>query len=448
MAQAMVGIVQDGVFVFAVCGGAEHIETLHYSLNALRKHSNQPIRVVTDSRRNEVPLKWHDVIDIETPDRYSHHEASIHLKTSLHRLLPIGPTYCYLDSDIVAVSEDADQVFSFKQDVVTFAPDHCTIDKFSPYAVPCGCRELSAEHARELREIWNQPPLLEPQIIAPPKAEAPTKPALPPANGKAEPNLLQKLGRPVKRKIGRFLPEPVKRPLRAVYDGAKIIYHQNKPERPPREKRKKKRPKEPLKKPEPRFDYWRFDVSSNRWQCVPKGSPYKWRMERKTGKWTTNKGDSAFLDARCTHLAERIKSTFGVRVGERQWQHWNGGVFLFAGDSVDFMDTWHGRSVQVFTDKKWVTRDQGTLAATAWSHGLQNAPLLPVKFNTIADYHAGYVTVKNDRLFDVEKVKPIDPALVHIYHHWKDETWAVWNWIDDRVVGRVQGPVATTGADT
>ena len=45
---------KNQVFVFVVCGGAEHIDALHYSLKALKKYSSKRIIILTDSKRNEI----------------------------------------------------------------------------------------------------------------------------------------------------------------------------------------------------------------------------------------------------------------------------------------------------------------------------------------------------------------------------------------------------------
>lgn len=85
-------------FVFVVCGSAEHISTLNLSLKFLRRYSAYPVLVVTDSSRNEIAIEHDNIIDVETPQQYSHHEASIFLKTGLHKFLPDINTnkYCYL----------------------------------------------------------------------------------------------------------------------------------------------------------------------------------------------------------------------------------------------------------------------------------------------------------------------------------------------------------------
>jgi hypothetical protein len=47
------------------------------------------------------------------------------------------------------------------------------------------------------------------------------------------------------------------------------------------------------------------------------------------------------------------------------WQHWNGGVFLFDDSSVEFLSSWHEKTVmRIFDLPNWKTRDQGTLIAT------------------------------------------------------------------------------------
>ena len=74
-------------FVFVVCGGCEHIETLHYSLQFLKKFSANEIIVVTDAARNEVPVQHDNVIQVDTPTHFNHHQASIYLKVGLNNCL-------------------------------------------------------------------------------------------------------------------------------------------------------------------------------------------------------------------------------------------------------------------------------------------------------------------------------------------------------------------------
>jgi hypothetical protein len=87
----------------------------------------------------------------------------------------------------------------------------------------------------------------------------------------------------------------------------------------------------------------------------------------------------------CDHLLLAIKSKFGVEISEPNWQHWNGGVFVFDAEATDFMDTWHQYTRSIFSDPHWRTRDQGTLIATVWKLGLQRQAVLPRTYNYIVD---------------------------------------------------------------
>src|SRR5262249_22291363 len=93
----------------------------------------------------------------------------------------------------------------------------------------------------------------------------------------------------------------------------------------------------------------------------------------------------------CDHLRQAIKQKFGTTVADPDWQHWTGGVFFSDRHANSFLDTWHAWTMSVFADAQWRTRDQGTLIATVWEHGLQNHPVLPRRFNLIADYHSEHL---------------------------------------------------------
>ena len=133
-------------FVFAVCGAKNYISQLAFSIERLKRFSRNEIIVVTDSRRNEIPISHENIIDIATPSEYNDHEASIFLKTSLHKILPYGHTYCYLDSDVVCLSEKVDEIFLHYSAPITFANDNAPFEYFSPHAMNCQCLENHAYH--------------------------------------------------------------------------------------------------------------------------------------------------------------------------------------------------------------------------------------------------------------------------------------------------------------
>lgn len=87
----------------------------------------------------------------------------------------------------------------------------------------------------------------------------------------------------------------------------------------------------------------------------------------------------------CEHLHSAIRNKFGVKITEIDWRQWNGGVFVFDRNSTEFMKLWHKYTLAIFSDPYWHTRDQGTLAATAWKLELQHHPVLPQGFNFIVD---------------------------------------------------------------
>lgn len=149
-------------WVFAVCGGASHVEALCFAVEHLRPRTSLPIVVVTDQSRNSRPvaLAGVEVVDVATPRALDHHQAAIWLKTSLHRLLPAGE-WCYLDSDVMAVDRGVDELFDHRRTPVAFASDlpiaGNDVDRFSPHAMTCPCTGTepteSCAHLREqLRE--------------------------------------------------------------------------------------------------------------------------------------------------------------------------------------------------------------------------------------------------------------------------------------------------------
>ena len=146
----------------------------------------------------------------------------------------------------------------------------------------------------------------------------------------------------------------------------------------------------------------------------------------KTQEWISVRGK--IISDESDMLRKLIKKKFRIRITEPDWQHWNGGVFLFDRDSVEFMETWHKYTLSVFKDPKWMDRDQGTLIATAWKLGLQNNPTLPIEMNFLADYFSENLEYKGNFTFDLKPgIEKIQPRFLHIYHHFGDESWDLWN---------------------
>lgn len=388
-------------FVFVVCGGREHIETLHTSLPYLQHFSKNEIIVVTDSARNEIPVQHNNIIDVRTPESFDNHQASIYLKVGLNKFVPPGFNYCYLDTDIIALTPECDEVFNYKQGPITFAADHCRMPLFSPSAVKCPCLQQNKKDIAELEaavEKYN-----------------PTEKDNDPVMLKKKQELIRKFEIMRTNKFSYFI---IALRFLTTINTFKLdddtYYKRWKKLWVDKDGRIIIRPADSMVKKVEANTKFRWDNSGKHW-LTPDGKNI-YRLE-------------------CNHLAEYIKNRFGIEVKDNNFQHWNGGVFLFDDSSADFLNAWFDKTMKIFTYPEWSTRDQGTLIATIWEFGLQNNPLLPQKFNFIADYNNHRVMVDAEGNFtdDAFKTK-LQPALAHVYHNYGLKGWEVWDYIE--TVGR------------
>lgn len=134
-------------YVFAVVG-ERHVAACSIAVRYLRQFSRAEILLV-QSRAARASADA-DVIEIDLPDWLDDHEASIFLKTNLLRYVAKrADRYCYLDSDVIAVRDEVDAIFEFLEGPVRFAADHVDLDRFSSWAVHCGCPGGRCNHLRE-----------------------------------------------------------------------------------------------------------------------------------------------------------------------------------------------------------------------------------------------------------------------------------------------------------
>lgn len=400
---------KECVFVFVVCGAKEHIDALQYSLAALQQFSKHRMVVITDSSRNEVPIDYAEVIDKPTPPHFTHHQASIFLKTSINTYLPKGNLYCYLDTDVVALSAEVDSIFEEYKSPITFAPDHCVVDQFSPSAIKCGCAEKYAAWEKELKQLFAQYKDL---IRAP-------------ENKEKKQRLEAKLAAIKKNKIYYQW-------IALRFNLAKHMFKLDEDSFLDKKKNvwidKNGRP-----------ILYEKDIQGSV-DLIERSTPY--RIDKNDSKRWCRDGLDVF-DARCSHLQEAIKQEFDVEVQLLDWQHWNGGVFLFDDSSAEFLSSWHAKTMRIFDLPRWKTRDQGTLIATAWEAGLQQHKMLPKKFNLIADYGHKRINYLGQLTFQLDNKEMVEPAFVHIYHHWADVKWNVWQDVEQRT-GIATDPDAST----
>jgi hypothetical protein len=383
------------IFVFAVCGIEEHIDTLHFSLEKLKKFSNSKFIVVTDSSRNEKPILVDSLIDVKTPQEFDNHQASIYLKTGLFKFLPKGNLYCYLDSDVVSVSTECDEIFNEFIAPIRFAPDHCQVPMFSPAAVNCECRKEISNYVLQLNKLLDE--------------------ADPYRNSKDE-NIISK------RKELEETYWKIKTNYALLFQvGLKFV-----------------------------FSFKEFKLSQDMiynkktkiWRSGD-GKAFKRafnlsKITRKLGlKWSITDPVPRLKDGRsiwqmeCLHLLQFIKEKFNIEVSDKNWQHWNGGVFLFSDESHSFLNTWHEMTLEIFKDPKWKTRDQGTLIATVWKLGLENHPMLDKKWNLLADYNNPNVIWLEGWKIQLSSKEIVQPNFVHVYHHFFDKNWLLWRKIED-----------------
>lgn len=385
-------------FVFVVCGAREHIDTLHFSLRMLQKFSKNEILVVTDSKRNEIPVNYNNVVDIDTPIYLDHHQASIYLKTSLYKLLPTGPLYCYLDTDVIAINDSVDDIFTHKTGVITFAPDHSKMHQFSPYAVNCGCLARNRAEWKELKHILNRynnaPEVTDGALLL------------------KQQNLKQRFELAKRNPLGlistaaRYI-LPIQRMKFddfAVYDKRSRIWY------------------------DLEGNVILYDEAPDVIKQIEANTNWRWSAIKR--RWISPTGENIH-ELSCQHLREKIQTKFDVVIDKHQWQHWNGGVFLFDEGSHVFMRLWHQRTMKIFKDPEWKTRDQGTLIATVWQLGLQNSYTLPKTYNFIADPSNPRLMLSEDKRFITDDAfeTQYEPAFMHIFNQFGDVNWWVWQWI-------------------
>jgi hypothetical protein len=391
--------IETGTFVFVVCGADEHLTTLNVALRHLGTFSRSRVLVLTDLTRNSKAIEHDEVIDVRTPGHLSHHQASIYLKTGIHRFVPQGGMYCYLDTDVLAVSADCDQIFNEFIPPITFAPDHCRLPDFSAHAVHCGCLARWEQHGQTLTDALerhdrnrriNDVRIL--SLAAELRSElAWVTRSLP----RKALTALRYMASPRRFKLnGKFIFDKRDR-IWKLHSGENVLYEVNVRQ---------------IEK-ETGFIY-------DRW----------------AQKWSTREGEHIWSNE-CDHLRAAIRNKFGIDVSQKDWQHWNGGVFLFNEQSHAFLESWHRKTLEAFSDSYWRTRDQGTLVATVWGSGLQHHQTLDRKWNFLADYNnpllqldhaSGSLTVDGWKTATV-------PVLAHVYHHFGDREWPIWNWVAERL---------------
>lgn len=384
------------IFIFVVCGSREHLDTLHFSLSFLKKYSKNEIWVLTDSSRNEIPVEHENIIDIKTPKHFDNHQASIYLKTGIYQFVPKGNNYCYLDSDVIALNKFVDLIFDEFIAPIRFGADHFKMASFSPLSLNCGCEEKYTSILNKENKLFKA------SLLKHDKNRLIIK-----ANLLKKQNdlqlLLQEINDSKLKKIStaiRFALSKKEFKLNSDYiynksqkywqdqNGEIILYE---------------------------FDFKKIESESN------------FTFNQCSKEWT-------YLfeaDFKCNHLQKEIKQLFDVHINKDNWQHWNGGVFLFNDESHDFLQDWHKKTNKILNIDYWKTRDQASLIATVWKFNLQDHPILNKKWNFLADSNNSNVDFQRNGNFTDDNWNTSSSVnFIHVYHRFNDKTWDLWNYIE------------------
>lgn len=379
------------IFVYALCGDNIHIETLNLSLKYLKKFTNNKIFIVSDLRRNKIKINHTEVLDVETPKELNNHQASIFLKTSLHKLLPKGNLYCYIDTDVLSIHKDSSNVFREYKKPITFAQDHQSLKKFSPFAINCSCSK-KVKQRKVLLDTQKKYGINEKEILI--------------KKNKLE-LLLQKNKTSFFKNISTNLKFNLSKNIFELNN--EFSFH-----------KKEKVWKDKI------GNVVMYDYDINK--IIENETGLFYNSEKKI--WINNENENILLDS-CTHLISEIDKKFAIININENWQHWNGGVFLFDDDSHSFLDSWHNKTMQIFKDNNWKTRDQGTLIATTWEYKLQKHQTLSKKWNFIINYNNKGIELKENLTITDDFWKTQHkPSFIHIYNHWNDKSWNVWRVIN------------------
>ena len=636
-------------YVYVVCGDDEIIDELNFSVRSLKQFSKIPALVVTDLNRNTKKIECGNIIHVDTPVGFTDHEASIYLKTGLAEILEMNRIYCYLDTDVIAVNADVDNIFSYRKGVINFASDIVDLRRFSNYAVKCGCLERNSrkidalrlhvsEYERKLSEwqvlhkkrleiiqyldslieywdnhykikddallqkkkkleelipYWDDNYRIKDEALLQKKEYLESIIAEWDLLYKEKANSIDSMIKEweVKHKITdsvliekrenllKLLPVTRKDLLKYIRRSMTLVlkYRRNKKENIWYDRQGNK-----LYDEYNEFDnYFRrkgyiWEEASGKWMTLDgelyfdkrneffsffnergftwKGEDeiwfdkegnriidkknefyrffdrngYYWVPDKKiwydsdhnvmideenefvnyfkkrgftwaenTGKWFDEEGIDVFDDedyfgfsnffkreldfeflppegvdfekdnslhyyaytknkiglswdesagtwldennkdiliTRCNHLQQAAMEKFGIDITDPHWVHFNGGVFLFDKNSVEFMKTWKDFTLEIFKEEYWKTRDQGTLAVVTWKFGLQYEDRIPEEFNFIVSKdRLGITHLKGLHFLRDNSDIVICPGFIHLLSNFGNSLSTVWEEIESLI---------------
>ena len=139
--------VAPGGFVLLACG-EHYARRVNTALTFLKRVTRSEIVVLR--ARALSPIEHDQVINCVPPAHFSDAQATVALKTNVHRLVRGDKReWCYLDSDVIVVDPEINRIFEHRKAAVAFGSDHTDIDDQSKHIVRCGCSKQRCEHLRQ-----------------------------------------------------------------------------------------------------------------------------------------------------------------------------------------------------------------------------------------------------------------------------------------------------------
>lgn len=356
--------------------------------------------------------------------------------------------YCYLDTDVFAVSGNTDHIFRHYTPPITFAKDHGNLYHFSPEAIHDAHTEERLKSIRSLTQLYKKAHQID---------------RVQRVNFSVQIELIRKVKEQfnAKRPLHTFSPAQADGWIKKLkiwgsklaFVGVKKVHTLLWSLLTPSQTESRDRSFESIHQFLFRtpfdfkaFAYFQtgllFDEQCKTWSS-PEGKPileenfvqdyissdghFTW--DPSLAQWRDQRGQIVEWPG-SDLLRKRVKEDFGVAIPSPFWPHWNGGVFLFSQASQPFLEQWHNWTLQIFSNPKWKVRDQGTLAAVAWDWHLQDHPTLPMEFNFIVDYYVEDYVYLGNFIFKGTNEEKIRPGLLHIFHETGNPHWRLWKDIE------------------
>lgn len=319
------------VFVLTGAGKGKHSRRIEDAFHRLRAHTELSIEVYLGRNRHDVS-KIIPFMEVDVPESFNDHQASIWLKTSLANITQTSTIYAYLDTDIYPIGE-IDKLFEAYKAPINFAQDIGYIDHFSPAAMKCNCQKLFNEYFHYADSQLDFAVLNEKQ-----------------------------------QKLHLYLHNHSK--ILKIWNFLKFNFSPN------------------------AFSYgneFYFSKKEKKWvdnknNTILYHNP-KQQLESSGNAYILKKTDYPTLNydetIACNHLRIYLMEEYNLQLNSHV-KIWNGGMFLFTSQSNDFLNLWHKTTLENLSSEQCKTKDQIGLVVAMKKYGLSaEHHFIPSKWNMI-----------------------------------------------------------------